>query len=83
MENGAMNLPRLKDYRAEKIDMDCRRCERYAVLDRKVLVRKFGASCQFVDLKRKLAVGCDRRGDDQCEARFPCLLRIGVLIDQG
>ena len=78
-----MSLPRLKDYRAEKIEVECRRCDRYAVLDRKALVKKYGASCQFVDLKRALAIGCDRRGSDQCEARFPCLLRSGVLIERG
>lgn len=78
-----MSLPRLKDYRAEKIDIECRRCDRYAVLDRKALVKKYGASCQFFDLKRALAVECDRKVADHCEARFPCLLRIGVLIDRG
>jgi hypothetical protein len=78
-----MSLPRLKDYRAEKIDMECRRCDRYAMLDRKALVKKYGASCQFVDLKRALAIGCDRRRADQCEASFPCLPRIGVLIERG
>lgn len=78
-----MRLPRLKDYRAEKIDIECRRCDRYAVLDRKALVKKYGASCQFVDLKRAIAIGCDRKGADHCEARVPCLLRIGVLIDRG
>lgn len=35
-----MSRPPLKDYRAEKIDVECRRCDRYAVLDRKVLVKK-------------------------------------------
>lgn len=78
-----MSLPRLKDFRAEKIDVECWRCDRYAVLDRKALVKKYGTSCQFVDLKRALAIGCDRKGADHCEARFPCLLRIGVLIDRG
>lgn len=43
-----MSLPRLKDYRAEKIDVECRRCDRYAVLDRKALVKKYGASCDRV-----------------------------------
>jgi hypothetical protein len=76
-----MTLPRLKDYRAAQIDVECRRCDRYAVLDRKALVKKFGAGCQFVDLKRALAVGCDRLGSDQCEARFPCLMMANMLKD--
>lgn len=74
-----MSLPRLKDYRAEKIDVECRRCDRYAVLDRKSLVKKYGASCQFVDLKRALAIGCDRLGSDHCETRFPCLMNSNIL----
>lgn len=76
-----MTRPRLKDYRAEKIDMDCRRCDRYGVYDRKALVKKFGASIEFVEIRRRLAIGCDRRGSDRCEARFPCLLTAGALID--
>ncbi|WP_093003214.1 hypothetical protein [Rhizobium sp. NFR07] len=81
MENGAMTRPRLKDYRADKIDMVCRRCDRHGVYDRKALVEKFGASIEFVEIRRRLAIGCDRRGSNQCEARFPCLLKAGVLIE--
>jgi len=66
-----MSLPRLKDYRAEKIDVECRRCDRYAVLERKALVKKYGAGCQFVDLKRALAIGCDRRGQISVRRDFP------------
>lgn len=72
-----MTLPRLKDFKGEKIDMDCRRCDRYGVYDRKALIKKFGASAEFASIRRKLAVGCDRRGSAECEARFPCLLTRG------
>lgn len=70
-----MSRPPLKDYRAEKIDVECRRCDRYAVLDRKALVKKYGASCQFVDLKRALAIGCDRRGQISVTRDFPASFR--------
>jgi len=73
-----MTLPRLKDFKGEKIDMDCRRCDRYGVYDRKALVKKFGALAEFVSIRRKLAVGCDRRGSAKCEARFPCLLQTSL-----
>jgi hypothetical protein len=74
--------PRLKDFH-EKIDMICRRYERYGEYDRKALVKKFGSFVEFVEIRRRLAIGCDRRGTDQCEARFPCLLKAGVLIGPG
>lgn len=78
-----MTLPRLKDFRAERIDMDCRRCDRYGVYGRKALVKKFGAAMEFVEIRRRLAIGCDRVGSDMCEAHFPCLLQANILIDQG
>ena len=67
-------IPRLRDYRGEKIDMVCHRCERYGIYERKSLLKKFGASAQFVNLRRRLAVGCDKAGTSECEAHFPCLL---------
>lgn len=75
-----MSLPTLKDFRGERIDMACRRCDRHGDYDRKALVKKFGASIQFVELRRILAIGCDRRGTDGCEAGFPCLLKAQIVI---
>jgi hypothetical protein len=77
-----MSLPRLKDYRAETIDMSCRRCDRHGVHERKALVKKFGAAISFVELRRILAIGCARRGTDSCEACFPCLLTAKILIEE-
>lgn len=76
-----MSLPTLKDFRGEQIDMSCRRCDRHGVYDRKALVKKFGAAIAFVELRRILAVVCDRRGTDGCEAGFPCLLTANILIE--
>ncbi|NSY72649.1 hypothetical protein G6L35_23650 [Agrobacterium tumefaciens] len=76
-------MPRLRDFRAEKIDMDCRRCDHYGVYERKALVRKLGASIEFVELKHKLAMGCERRLEGKCEARFPCLLKIGLFVERS
>lgn len=78
-----MSLPRLKDFRADTIDMACRRCDRQGVYDRKALVKKFGAAIEFVELRRILAIGCDRRGADGCEACFPCLLTANILIEES
>lgn len=67
-------LPRLRDFNGEKIDMACHKCERYGVYERKSLLKKFGASVQFVSLRRVLAIGCASAGTAKCEAHFPCLL---------
>jgi hypothetical protein len=77
-----MRLPTLRDYRGETIDMDCRRCDRHGVYDRKSLVKKFGARIEFIEIRRRLAIGCDLNGMDRCQAHFPCLLKAGVLIDK-
>ncbi|SFB60040.1 hypothetical protein SAMN03159496_05624 [Rhizobium sp. NFR07] len=76
-----MTLPVLRDYRAETINMSCKRCDRHGVYDRKALVKKLGAAIEFVELRRILAIGCDRRGTDGCEASFPCLLTANILIE--
>ncbi|MGJ7040471.1 hypothetical protein [Shinella sp. BE166] len=78
-----MTLPRLKDFRGETIDMDCRRCERHGIYDRKALVKKFGAQIEFIEMRRRLAIGCDLIGTDRCHAPFPCLLAANILIDRG
>nr|WP_314094211.1 hypothetical protein [uncultured Shinella sp.] len=77
-----MTLPKLRHFRGEKIDMDCRRCDRHGVYDRKALVKKFGASIAFVEIRRRLAIGCADAGTAQCMARFPCLLEANILIDE-
>ena len=76
-----MTLPTLSDYRADTIDMSCKRCDRHGVHERKALVKKLGAHTTFVELRRILAIGCDRRGTDGCEAHFPCLLSANILIE--
>lgn len=76
-----MSLPTLRDFRGETIDMVCHRCDRHGSYDRNSLVKKFGAATQFVELRRIMAIGCDRRGTDKCEAGFPCLLAADILIE--
>lgn len=83
MEGGAVSLPKLRDFRGDKIEMVCHRCDRHGVYDRKQLVKRLGAETEFVELRRIMAIGCDRRGTDQCEARFPCLLKANILIEAG
>jgi hypothetical protein len=83
MEDGPVTRPRLKDFRGETIDMDCRRCDRHGVYDRKALVKKFGARIEFVEIRRRMAIGCDLNGTSQCHAIFPCLLAANILIDKG
>jgi hypothetical protein len=76
-----MSLPALRDYHAQTIDMSCKRYDRHGIYDRKALIKKFGAAIEFVELRRILAIGCDRRGTDGCEACFPCLLKADISIE--
>jgi hypothetical protein len=53
------------------------RVDRRTDLDRKALVKQYGASLSFRQLRRRLTVGCPRMnsadGIDRCQARYPCL----------
>lgn len=78
-----MTLPRLRDFRGETIDMDCRRCDRHGVYDRKAMVKKFGAKMEFMEIRRRLSIGCELAAKGQCEATFPCLLQANILIERA
>jgi len=78
-----MPLPTLRDYEGKIVEMVCKRCDRAGSYERKQLAKKFGLSIEFVELRRILAIGCDRRGTDGCEACFPCLLSAGLKIEGG
>ncbi|WP_073990430.1 hypothetical protein [Rhizobium etli] len=65
---------RLKDYREPVIEFSCRRCDRHGAIERKLLVKAFGADVSFAVLRRRMAMGCERmQTPDKCGARFPCL----------
>ncbi|RDJ00729.1 hypothetical protein B5K05_33195 [Rhizobium phaseoli] len=67
---------RLKEYRDQVIEFSCRRCERHSAIERKLLVKAFGADVSFAVLRRRMAMGCERMQTlegDKCSARFPCL----------
>ena len=69
-------LETLRDYRGATIDVECKPCQRHATFERKALVRQFGASVTFKELRRRLSLGCDKMVDadgDKCSTRFPCL----------
>jgi hypothetical protein len=68
-----MNLPTLRNYRSETVEISCRRCNRHASMERKALVKKFGAKMQFAQLRRVLSIGCEHLETNSCEARFPRL----------
>ncbi len=58
------------------ISVECRACGRSDALERKILVRKHGASMTFARLRRMAAMGCDRPNSeegDRCQTRSPCL----------
>ncbi|MEZ0000734.1 hypothetical protein [Sinorhizobium fredii] len=68
--------PRLKDHREPIIEFICRRCHRHCALERKLLVKAFGASMTFAVTRRRMAMGCERMQTpegDKCGAHFPCL----------
>nr|WP_246691050.1 hypothetical protein [Neorhizobium alkalisoli] len=68
--------PKLKDVRLPIIEVECRRCDRRDSLERKSLVKQFGAGASFATLRRRFAMGCERMchpDGDLCGTRFPCL----------
>ncbi|NEK38208.1 hypothetical protein [Rhizobium leguminosarum] len=75
----------LRDFKAPVITVECKPCGRQGELDRKALVKQFGASMRFVDLRRRMAMGCHKMhcsdGQDRCGTGFPCLLEAGVAVE--
>ncbi len=58
------------------IEFICRPCDRHCALERKLLVKAFGASMPFAVIRRRMAMGCERMQTpegDKCGAHFPCL----------
>lgn len=69
-------LETLRDFRGSTINVECKPCQRHATFERKALVKQFGASVTFKELRRRLSLGCDKMVDpdgDKCSTRFPCL----------
>lgn len=79
-----MSLPTLADFRGKTIEVECVECERYASIEYKQLVKRFGAAAQFADLRRPLAMGCDKMmgpdGESKCRVRFPCLYTASIAF---
>lgn len=76
----------LRDFKGPVITVECKPCGQRGELDRKALVKQFGASMRFVDLRRRMAMGCDKMhcadGQDKCGTGFPCLLEAAVVLER-
>jgi hypothetical protein len=72
------SLLTLREFKGPVITAECQGCDKSVELDRKALVKQYGAGLKFVELTRRLAIGCERMicadGVDRCQTRFPCLL---------
>ncbi|MGO7365629.1 hypothetical protein [Rhizobium leguminosarum] len=69
-------IPRLKDHKVPVVEILCRLCDRHCAHERRLLVKAFGASVSFAEIRRRMAMGCERMqtpGGDKCGAHFPCL----------
>jgi hypothetical protein len=69
-------VPRLKDHKVPVIELICRVCDRHSAHERILLVKAFGASVSFAEIRRRMAMGCERMQTpqgDKCGAHFPCL----------
>lgn len=79
------DLLTLRDFKGPVITVECKPCGQQGELDRKALVKQFGASMRFVDLRRRMAMGCDKMhcsdGQDRCGTGFPCLLEAAVVLE--
>ncbi|NKL05635.1 hypothetical protein GFL39_11855 [Rhizobium leguminosarum bv. viciae] len=68
--------PRLKDHKVPVVELICRVCDRHCAHERRLLVKAFGASVSFAEIRRRMAMGCERMQTpegDKCGAHFPCL----------
>ncbi|PDT15418.1 hypothetical protein CO670_17760 [Rhizobium sp. J15] len=72
----------LRDFRGSVVTVECIACDRTTELDRKTLVKQYGASFTFQQLRRRLSLGCPRMfsedGVDRCQTRFPRLAVNGL-----
>ena len=71
-----INHPTLRDYKGTTVTVECKPCRREATFDRAALVKRYGASIRFSELRRRLSLGCEKMTDvngDRCGTRFPCL----------
>ncbi|MGO7969905.1 hypothetical protein E0J02_18990 [Rhizobium leguminosarum bv. viciae] len=69
-------VPRLKDHKVQVVELICRVCDRHSAHERILLVKAFGASVSFAEIRRRMAMGCERMQTpqgDKCGAHFPCL----------
>ena len=75
----------LRDFKGSVIAVGCKPRGQQGALDQKALVKQFGASMRFVDLRRRKAMGCNRMyspdGRDRCGTQFPCLLEAAVVFE--
>ncbi|WP_245517863.1 hypothetical protein [Rhizobium leguminosarum] len=76
----------LRDYHGTVVTVECRVCAPGAKLDRKALVKQYGADCTFLQLRRRLTLGCSRMntedGVDRGQTHFPCLLAAGLSCNK-
>jgi hypothetical protein len=83
-DDGMGGLLTLRDYKSAIITVECKACNRHGELDRKALVKQHGAGLSFADLRRRVALGCEKMngedGVDRCQTRFPCLAEAGIVI---
>jgi len=74
----------LREFRKPTIKVECRVCARSGELDRQALVKQYGASLSFQQLRRRVSMGCPRMvsaaGIDRCETRFPDLIEAGPSL---
>ncbi|WP_259664073.1 hypothetical protein [Rhizobium bangladeshense] len=61
--------PRLRDHREPIIEFICHPCHRHCALERKLLVKAFGAGASFAVIRRRMQTP----EGDKCGAHFPCL----------
>ncbi|WP_081525674.1 hypothetical protein [Rhizobium sp. CCGE 510] len=69
-------VPKLRDHRAPMVELTCRSCDRHCSHERKLLVRTFGAGASLAEIRRRMAMGCERMltpEGDRCGAHFPSL----------
>jgi hypothetical protein len=77
-KNSCMNGKILQDVRGKNIVASCRPCGLHDQMDRKAVVKRYGAAIPVMTLRRRIGLGCDLMNSDGSDR---CQMTISIEVD--
>ena len=74
-----MGTPTIRDFPADPIEVECKKCGRNGRYRKAALIKKYGGDIVLPDLLALIAGDCDKRttlGNQGCGAIYPALGRV-------